>query len=240
MVLVSVHDHGQAVRALFGDQGAAARLPVDARVVMTSTIGVDAIADIAGRLTAAGARTVDAPVSGGPRRARDGDLLVMAAGEEEDLAAVEPVLAALASTLVTAGPRVGDGQLLKTINQLLAGVHIAAAAEALALAARAGLDPRAVVRALSPGAGGSFMLADRGPRMAQMIGGEVVPVHSRVSIFVKDMGLVEDLAASSDMDAPLAAAAREQFRQAAEAGLADSDDSALVRLFAQETIGGQR
>ncbi len=262
VVLLAVRDGAQAAQALFGDPGTApadqasgaADAPADetgraadaptggaggaadaladgAVVVLTSTIGADAAIALSRRLTPAGAAMVDAPVSGGAARAEAGDLLVLAAGTDPALERARPVLEHVASTLTVVGPRVGDGQLVKVINQLLAGVHIAAAAEAIALAKAAGLDPAIVVDVLSAGAAGSFMLTDRGPRMLQALGGDP-EVKSRVDIFVKDMGLVADLAGSAAVPTPVASAARQLYLLAARAGLGALDDSSIVRLLA--------
>jgi 3-hydroxyisobutyrate dehydrogenase len=227
VVLLAVRDEAQTDQALFGAGGAAPAMSAGATVVITSTIGAGAVASAAERL---GSAVVDAPVSGGPVRAANGDLLVLAGAPDDDIERVRPVLERLASTLAIVGPRVGDGQLVKVINQLLAGVHIAAAAEAIALAAKAGLDPALVVDVLSAGAAGSFMLRDRGPRMLQALHGET-DVKSRVDIFVKDMGLVAGLARSASVPTPVASAAEQLYLLAERAGLGAQDDSSIVRLL---------
>jgi 3-hydroxyisobutyrate dehydrogenase len=167
MVLLAVRDQAQAETALFGQDGVVGTLARGAPVILTSTVGPDGARDLAAELETAGHPLVDAPISGGPIRAGNGDLLIVVGADDTVLPTVRPVLDHLASTLVIVGPRPGDGQALKTINQLLAGVHIAAAAEAVALARGLGLDPAVVIDALSHGAAGSFMFADRGPRMLQ-------------------------------------------------------------------------
>jgi 3-hydroxyisobutyrate dehydrogenase len=179
---------------------------------------------------------VDAPISGGPVRAGNGDLLVVVGAGDDAMAVAKPVLDRLASSLILVGPRIGDGQLLKVINQLLAGVHIAAAAEAVALARGVGLDPATVINALTGGAAHSFMLADRGPRMVEVY--ERDPeVKSRVDIFVKDMGIVTDLARQAHVPTPLAAAAQQLYRQAEEAGLGARDDSSVVTMLSPRENG---
>jgi 3-hydroxyisobutyrate dehydrogenase len=230
LALVAVRDAAQAETALFGDDGAARSLPVGAIVLLTSTIGPDAARELETKLVAAGFRVVDAPVSGGPVRAGIGDLLIVAGGDAEALADAGPVLDALASALTIVGDKVGDGQMLKVINQLLAGVHIAAAAEAIALARGVGLDPDVVISALKEGAGGSFMLADRGPRMVETYT-STPQVKSRVDIFVKDMGIVADIAEKANVPTRLASAARELYREAERAGLGAADDSSVVTIL---------
>lgn len=231
VVLVAVRDQAQTEEALFGEGGAVAAMSAGSVVVLTSTIGSDAAVTIASRLAESGIRLVDAPVSGGPVRAGQGDLLVVVGAAPDDLALARPVLDQLASTLTVVGPRAGDGQLLKIINQLLAGVHIAAAAEAIALAKAVGLDPNVVVDVLSTGAAGSFMLKDRGPRMVEAFTG-TPEVKSRVDIFVKDMGLVSRLSQGAHVATPLAAAAEQLYLIAEAAGLGANDDSSVVTILA--------
>ncbi len=231
IVLVSVRDHAQLEQAVFDESGAITSMAPGTRMILTSTIGADAVREDAVRLAASGIRVIDAPVSGGPRRARSGELLIVLGGDAEDIASVRPVLDSLSSTSVLVGPRVGDGQLLKVVNQLLAGIHIAAAAEAIALAQGAGLDPKTVVDVLGAGAAASFMLQDRGPRMVEALSGEP-EVRSRVDIFVKDMSLVAALAAETHVPTPLAAAAGQLYTVAERLGLGARDDSTLVTLLA--------
>ena len=237
MALLAVRDQVQAEDALFGPDGVTETLPQDAPVILTSTIGPDGARHLAERLATAGHPLVDAPISGGPVRAGNGDLLIVVGADDESLETVRQVLEHLASTLTVVGPRPGDGQALKTINQLLAGVHIAAAAEAIALARGLGLDPAVVVDALSQGAAGSFMFADRGPRMLQAYTGGA-EVKSRVDIFVKDMGIVTAVGRTSHVPLPLAAAAQQLFLIAEAAGLGARDDSSVVTVLSPDTQDG--
>ncbi|MEO8830492.1 NAD(P)-dependent oxidoreductase [Lapillicoccus sp.] len=236
IALLAVRDQAQAETAIFGADGIAATLAEGSPVILTSTVGPDAARDLADRLVGAGYPLVDAPISGGPARAGKGDLLIVVGAEDAVLETVRPVLDHLASTLTVVGPRPGDGQSLKTINQLLAGVHIAAAAEAIALARGLGLDPALVIDALSQGAAGSFMFADRGPRMLQAYTGGA-EVKSRVDIFVKDMGIVTGVGRTSHVPLPLAAAAQQLFLIAEAAGLGANDDSSVVTVLSPDTTG---
>ncbi|RRO14467.1 NAD(P)-dependent oxidoreductase [Saccharopolyspora rhizosphaerae] len=233
LVLVAVRDQQQVDAALFGDDGVATALRPGTVVILTSTVGPDAARATASRLAEVGGRLVDAPVSGGPARAGAGDLLIVVSGAEDDLNNARPVLDALASTLTEIGSAPGDAQGLKAINQLLAGVHIAAAAEAVAMARSLGLDPSTVIDALSKGAAGSFMLADRGPRMVEAYG-DGAEVRSRLDIFVKDMGIVTDIAQQAHVPTPLAAAAQQLYLMGERAGLAAADDSSVVTLLSPE------
>ena len=230
IALLAVRDHAQAETALFGQDGVLSTLKPGSPVILTSTVGPDAARDLAEKLEATGYPLIDAPISGGPVRAGNGDLLIVVGATDDALAAGQPVLDALSSTLTVVGPRPGDGQALKAINQLLAGIHIAAAAEAIALARGLGLDPGVVIEALSQGAAGSFMFADRGPRMLQAYTGGA-EVKSRVDIFVKDMGIVTTVGRTSHVPLPLAAAAQQLYLIAEAAGLGAHDDSSVVTIL---------
>jgi 3-hydroxyisobutyrate dehydrogenase len=230
IALLAVRDHTQAESALFGPDGVIESLKPGSPVILTSTVGPEAARALAHSLEEAGYPLIDAPISGGPVRAGNGDLLIVVGASAEALAATRPVLEHLASTLTIVGDRPGDGQALKTINQLLAGIHIAAAAEAIALARGLGLDPAVVIGALSQGAAGSFMFADRGPRMLQAYTGGA-EVKSRIDIFVKDMGIVTSVGRASHVPLPLAAAAQQLFLIAEAAGLGAQDDSTVVTIL---------
>jgi 3-hydroxyisobutyrate dehydrogenase/putative dehydrogenase len=197
--------------------------------VVMSTVGPDAVRAQGERLAAAGARVVDAPVTGGTARAKTGQLVIFASGDARDIDAARPVLDAMGSVRVT-GPRLGDGQAIKVVNQHLCSVHIVAAAEALNLARSLGLDPAAVLEFIEKGAAGSWMLSDRGPRMLQ---GTDVDVTSSINIFVKDSDLVADAAKSCGADVPLLSTANARYREAADAGLGLRDDSRVIETWKQ-------
>jgi 3-hydroxyisobutyrate dehydrogenase-like beta-hydroxyacid dehydrogenase len=226
-LVVMVTDAAQAADALLGDGGAAAALPPEAPVIVMSTIGPEAVKALA----EAGRPLLDAPVSGGVARAESGELLVMAGGPAELFERLAPVLEALGSTLVHCGEQPGDGQAVKLVNQLLAGVHIVAAAEALAYAQALGLDPAKVRETIRHGAAASFMLEDRGERMLSREFGDV---RSALDIFVKDMGLVVEAGAAHGARTPLAEAARRLYDEGSEKGLGREDDSGVIRLLQDE------
>jgi 3-hydroxyisobutyrate dehydrogenase len=198
-----------------------------------ATVGPAAIEGWSARLARRAVAVVDAPVSGGVQRAGTGDLLVMFASEAEVPPQVREVIAVLAATAVEVGRRVGDGQRVKLVNQLLCGVHIAAAAEALALAESLGLDPATTWETVRHGAAASFMLDDRG---ARMVGPQPAPVRSAVDIFVKDMGLVLDAANLAGLPTPVAGAAQQLYLRAKRAGLGGADDSSLRAYLAGERV----
>ena len=226
-VMVATPDQLEAV--LFGEEdGIAGELTAGTVLLIMSTVGPAALDATATRLAGTGVRIVDAPVSGGAARAADGDLLVMVGGAEADVAAARPVLDALASNAPVVGPRPGDGQRFKIVNQLLCGVHIAAAGEALALADSMGLDLRQVHEVLGTGAAASFMFGDRGQRM---VDGAYDDVRSALTIFVKDMGLVAEAADEVGQQVPLASSAQQVYRRGSELGWDRRDDSIVYRVL---------
>lgn len=229
-----MRDAAQLEQALFGDAGAAGTLRPGAVVVLTSTVGLDAARAAETRLATGGVHLVDAPVSGGPVRAGQGDLLIMVGAPDDAVDRARPVLEALASTLTVAGARVGDGQMLKTVNQLLCGIHTAAAAEALALAHALGLDLDATIDVLGKGAAASFMLADRGPRIAQQLTGQQPELRSRLDVISKDMGIVARLARAAHVATPVASAAEQLYLLGEAQGLAGSDDSVIATTLTPE------
>lgn len=237
-VLLAVRNQAQLEQALFGDTGIAAVLTPGAAVIVTSTVGIDAIDVVAPRLKEQKILLVDAPVSGGPVRAGEGDLLVTVGADDEAYDKVLPVLEAMSSTLVRVGDSAGKGQAMKTVNQLLCGIHIAAAGEALALANRLGLDEKVALDALMGGAASSFMLGDRGARMLEAYDEEPVEVKSRLDIFVKDMGIVTDAARKAGLGVPLAAAAEQEYLAGLVRGMGAEDDSSIIRVVAPERIEG--
>ena len=237
VVLVAVRDQAQLETLLFGQDGIAAHMASGAVVLLTSTVGGAGVRAVAARLAEAGLGLVDAPVSGGPVRAGEGDLLVVVGADDDAWARTEDVLSAMSSTLVRVGDEPGAGQAMKTVNQLLCGVHIAAAGEALALARALGLDAETALEALMAGAASSFMLGDRGPRMLQAYGpggADDVEVRSALSIFVKDMGIVTAAAKGAGLSTPVAAAAEQLYLQGAARGLGACDDSSVITVVAPE------
>jgi 3-hydroxyisobutyrate dehydrogenase len=230
VALLAVRDEAQVREALFGPDGVVRSLRAGGVVILTSTIGPAAAQSIDAELAAHSLQLVDAPVSGGPARAGEGDLLIMVGAAPLPLERCRPVLEHLATTLTVVGGRVGDGQAAKAINQLLAGVHIAAAAEAIALARELGLDTQMLLETLSTGAAGSFMFSDRGPRMLQAYA-DGAEVRSRLDIMVKDMGIVTGIGRETHIPLPLAAAAQQLYLLGEAQGLGAQDDSSVVTVL---------
>lgn len=233
LAILMVVSGDQAEQLLFGADGGggggglADRLPPAAIVVAGCTQPAAQAKRIGERLAAAGLRFLDAPVSGGTVGAEAGTLTIMAAGPAADFETAQPVLASLGDKIFHVGTEWGQGSLVKTINQLLCGCHIAVAAEALALGMRAGLDGAQMLRIFGGSAAASWMLGDRGPRMLEAD----PPVRSAVDIFVKDLGIVRDTAAGLGAPTPMAEEALALFQAVSAAGLGSADDSQVITTF---------
>lgn len=226
--VVMVATPEQALEAIFGDGGVASGLREDAPLLVTGTLGPEVVREIHDRLGGRGTQLLDAPVSGGTARAAAGELLVMVSGEERTFSEARPVLEALGSKVEWMGPKIGDGQSIKLVNQLLCGVHLAAAGEALAFASALGLEPRRSYEVVRQGAAYSFMLDDRAGRM---LSEGPASVESALDIFVKDTGLVLDAAREAGFQADLAAAANGVYREGSAAGMGREDDSSVEAVY---------
>jgi 3-hydroxyisobutyrate dehydrogenase len=192
-----------------------------------STTGAQVAVQVAAGLAGRGVTALDAPVSGGVAGARAATLTIMAAAPAAVLDRVRPAFEALGDKVFHVGETPGQGAAVKTVNQLLCGVHIAAAAEALALAARIGVDPGVALRILSGSAAASWMLNDRGPRMLE----SEPELTSAIDIFVKDLGIVMEAGREAKAPLPLAAAAHQLFLATSGRGEGGSDDSQVIRTY---------
>jgi len=226
-VIVLVINAKQAEEALFGAAGLAPALKKGTPVMMSSTISPEAARHLAARLDALGLTMLDAPVSGGPVKAGEGKLTVMAAGPDATFAKLEPVLAAVAENVYRIGSEIGKGAMVKIVHQLLAGVHIAAGAEAMAFAARAGIPLDIMYDVVTHAAGNSWMFENR---MKRVVEGDFA-ARSSVDIFVKDLGLVTETANKLAFPLPLASIAYTMFANASNAGWGGLDDSAVIKIF---------
>jgi 3-hydroxyisobutyrate dehydrogenase len=226
-VLILVVNAQQTEQVLFGENGAAPHLKPGAIVIASATVSPEYAEALGSRLKAMGLQMIDAPVSGGAAKAAAGQMSVMAAGEPEAFARCEKLFNAISAKLYRLGDKPGQGSKVKMINQLLAGVHIAAAAEAMALGLRAGCDPDALYEVISNSAGSSWMFQNRVPHI---LAGDYTPL-SAVNIFVKDLGIVLDYAKKNVFPLPMSATAHQMFMQASAAGHGGEDDSAVVKIF---------
>ncbi len=231
-VLLLVVNAAQVKGILFGENGLAAQLKPGSVVMVSSTISSQDAQAIEQQLAQHQLLMLDAPVSGGAAKAALGEMTVMASGSEEVFARLKPVLDAVAAKVCRVGSEIGLGSTVKIIHQLLAGVHIAVGAEAMALAARAGIPLDTMYDVVTNAAGNSWMFENR---MRHVVDGDYSP-KSAVDIFVKDLNLVADTAKSLHFPLPLASTALNMFTEASNAGYGREDDSAVIKIFSGITL----
>ncbi|CCG86562.1 L-threonate dehydrogenase [Erwinia piriflorinigrans] len=231
-VLLLVVNAAQVKQILFAENGLAARLSPGTAVMVSSTLSSLDAQDIEKQLNTYQLVMLDAPVSGGAAKAAKGEMTVMASGSDRAFALLQPVLDAVAAKVYRIGSEIGQGSTVKIIHQLLAGVHIAAGAEAMALAARAGISLATLYEVVTHAAGNSWMFENR---MRHVVDGDYSPT-SAVDIFVKDLGLVADTAQALRFPLPLASTALNMFTAASNAGYGREDDSAVIKIFSGITL----
>jgi len=231
IVVSVVVNAAQTETILFGKNGVAETLAKDAVFISSATMDPDVARRLAKQLEATGRHYLDAPISGGAQRAAQGELTILASGSPTAFAKARPALDAMAAKLYELGDAAGQGAAFKMINQLLAGVHIAAASEAIAFAARQGLDIRKVYDVITASAGNSWMFENR---MPHVLDGDYAP-RSAVEIFVKDLGIIQDMARNARFPVPIASAALQMFLMTAAAGMGRDDDASVARIYARVT-----
>ena len=228
-VVAVVVNADQTDAVLFGPDGCATTMPPGSVFVSSATMAPERARALARRLEDTGRHYLDAPMSGGASRAAEGTLTMLASGSEAAFTAARPALTAMTQTLYELGDAAGLGAAFKMVNQLLAGVHIAAACEAIAFAARQGLDLARVYEVITKSAGNSWMFADRIPHVLH---GDYSP-RSAVDIFTKDLGIVLDMARAERFPVPIAGAALQMYLMTAAAGMGKDDDASVARLYAR-------
>lgn len=231
IVVSVVVNAAQTEDILFGQAAIAEAMRDGAVFISSATMDPDAARGLSKRFEATGRHYLDAPISGGARRAAEGALTILASGTPAAFAKARPALSAMAAKVYELGDEPGLGAAFKMINQLLAGVHIAAACEAIAFAAKQGLDLTRVYEVITASAGNSWMFENRIPHVLE---GDYTP-HSAVDIFVKDLGIIQDMARSARFPVPVAAAALQMFLMTSGAGMGRDDDASVARLYAQVT-----
>ena len=229
IILIFVVNAAQLETVLFGPGGAVAAARPGSCFILCVTIAPSAAVAFGARLATAAMLSLDAPVSGGAAKALAGQMTIMASGSAASFAAAAPVLGAIATRVFHLGDHPGPGSQVKMINQLLAGVHIAAMGEAMSLAAAIGLDLATVHEVITASAGNSWMFENRG---AHVVAGDYSP-RSAVDIFVKDLGIVASEAAAAGMPTPLTQTALALFAEAAGAGMGRQDDAAVAKVLAR-------
>jgi len=227
VLITVVVNADQTEAVLFGENGAAAHMKPGSVVIASATVSPDFAKALGKRLEDAGLLMIDGPISGGAAKAASGEMTIMTSGKAAAYAKCELVLAAIAGKIYRLGDEVGPGSVVKMVNQLLAGVHIAAAGEAMALAIRAGANPAQVYEVITNSAGNSWMFQNRVPHI---LAGDYTPL-SAVNIFIKDLSIVLDYAKKSVFPLPLSATAHQMYLQASAAGYGQQDDSAVIKVF---------
>jgi len=228
VVISLVVDQDDTEAIVFGPDGLAGTLSAQAVYVMSSTVPPAYASELGARLAARGLSMLDAPVSGGPARARDGSLSMMISGTAAARERAEPLLADVAARRFVVGAAPGDGSKAKIVNNLLAGVNLAAAGEAMTLGMKLGLDPKLVFDIVSASSGASWIFADRMPRV---LAGDYAS-RAATKILTKDLSIAAATAAAAGVPGPLAEAARDVFAAAVADGHGEADDAAVIRYYA--------
>lgn len=228
VVVCVVVNAAQTEEVLFGANGVADAMPAGSLFISSATMDPEKARSFAKRLEAGNRIYLDAPISGGAQRAAEGALTVLASGSAAAFSKGRAALDAMSAKLYELGDAPGQAAAFKMVNQLLAGVHIAAASEAITFAAKHGLDIKKVYEVITASAGNSWMFENR---MPHVLDGDYAP-RSAVDIFVKDLGIVQDMARSAKFPVPVAAAALQMFLATSAAGMGRDDDSSVARIYA--------
>ena len=228
VVICVVVNAAQTEAALFGPDGAAAAMPPGGVILSCATMAPDAARGFEGQAQAMGLHYIDGPISGGAVRAAAGEMTIMASGAAAAFDKARPVLNAIAAKVHELGETAGTGSAFKIVNQLLAGVHIAAACEAITFAAAMGLDLARVYEVITASAGNSWMFENRVPHI---LDGDYAP-RSAVDIFTKDLGIVTDIGRALKFPTPVASMALQMFVMTAAAGMGRDDDASVARMIA--------
>jgi 3-hydroxyisobutyrate dehydrogenase len=231
ILVAVVVNAAQTETVLFGENGAASAMARGGVIISSATMSPDDARKLAGKAQAAGLHYLDAPISGGAAKAASGQLTIMASGTAEAILKARPALDAMAGKVYELGDKAGIGASFKMVNQLLAGVHIAAACEAVTFAKRLGLDLDEVYKVITASAGNSWMFQNRVPHILE---GDYAP-RSAVEIFTKDLGIVSDMGRREKFPLPIAATALQLFLMTAAAGMERDDDASVARMIAMMT-----
>ena len=237
--IVVVLNAEQTEHVLFGDSGIVPLMKPGSVVIACATVSPDFAREMERRCNAVDVHYLDAPISGGSVKAAEGCLSVMASGSPNAFNAAAPSLDAMAEKVFELGDAAGAGSAMKSVNQMLAGSHIALMAEAMTFGMTQGVEPEQFLQVISQCAGSSWMLENRAPHI---IDGDYTP-RSSVDIWPKDLGIVLDIARSAKFSAPITAIALQQFLAASEAGLGKEDDAAVAKIYARNsnlTLPGQK
>lgn len=232
VIITLVVNARQTEAVLFGPDGAATAMRRGSAVIASATIPPAAAYSLGKRLEEQGIWMLDAPVTGGTAGAASGTLTLLTSGPRSAYEVCDEILEAISSKVYRFGEEYGLGSKVKLINQLLVGVHLATAAEAVAFCLREGVDPHMLYDVITHSAGNSWAFTDRVPHI---LAGEYMP-GTALDIFVKDLGLVLDAARDSCFPLPLASTAYQLFASASAAGLGREDDTAVIKTYPGITL----
>ncbi|MBC8157986.1 MAG: NAD-binding protein [Alphaproteobacteria bacterium] len=227
LVIVVVINAQQSEQVLFGEDGAVDSMEAGSTVMLCVTVPPDYARDVEKRLGEKGIHFLDAPISGGAAKAKEGTMTIMASGSVDAFEASDAPMDAMAEKIYRLGDAAGPASTVKMINQLLAGVHIAAFGEAMAMGTAAGADPNALYEVISNSAGSSWMFQNRVP---QILAGDYTPL-SALNIFVKDLGIVLEAGKAMRFPLPISAAAHQVFMMGVASGLGEEADAGVVRVY---------
>ena len=228
-VIIVVLNAKQTREIIFGQDGISEKLKKNTLIMVCTTVAPDFAKEMALDCKNKGLLYLDAPISGGAKKSSEGKLSYMISGSNQAFNAAKPLLDATSETIFEFGEVVGAGSAMKSVNQMLAGVHIAAMAEAITFGITQGIEPKRFLEVISKCAGTSWMLENRAPHI---IDNDYSP-KSSINIWPKDLGIVLDIAKNSNFAAPLTAAALQQFMSAAGSGLGQEDDAAVAKIYAR-------
>ena len=230
-VVIAVVNAAQTEDILFGKTGLAERLPAGCVVIACPTIAPADARQFEADCEARGLLYLDAPISGGALKADAGALSFMASGRPEAFAAAQPFLDVMAASVFNMGERAGAGSVMKAVNQMLAGVHVAITSEAMAFGMAQGLPPDRVLEVVSQSAGTSWMFENRAPRLIEE---DFVPAHASLTIWPKDLSIILGICQQLGLAAPITQAALDRYQQAIDEGRAHEDDASLVKTYLGE------
>ena len=228
-VIIVVLNEKQTREIIFGQNGISEKLKKNSLIMVCTTVAPDFAKEMASSCNDKGLLYLDAPISGGSKKSAKGKLSYMISGSQKAFEVAKPILDCTSETVFEFGEHVGSGSAMKAVNQMLAGVHIAAMAEAITFGITQGIDPKRFLEVISKCAGTSWMLENRTPHI---IDNDYSP-KSSINIWPKDLGIVLDIAKNSNFSAPLTAAALQQFISAAGSGLGQEDDAAVAKIYAR-------
>ena len=228
-VIIVVLNEKQTREIIFGQNGISEKLKKNSLIMVCTTVAPDFAKEMASSCNDKGLLYLDAPISGGSKKSAEGKLSYMISGSPKAFEVAKPILDCTSETVFEFGEHVGSGSAMKAVNQMLAGVHIAAMAEAITFGITQGIDPKRFLEVISKCAGTSWMLENRAPHI---VDNDYSP-KSSINIWPKDLGIVLDIAKNSNFSAPLTAAALQQFISAAGSGLGQEDDAAVAKIYAR-------